>query len=67
MKRHPETSSRDKKGVASSLHNNGVSLVTEAIVQKFCMYVPVFAYTISVCVCLFESCLHCSCMVYSCM
>ena len=30
MKRHSETSSRDKKGVASSLHNNGVSLVTEA-------------------------------------
>ena len=52
MKIHPETSSRDKKGVASSLHNNGVSLVTEAIVQKFCMYVPVFAYIISVCVCL---------------
>ena len=44
MKRHPETSSRDKKGVAYSLHNNGVSLVTEAIVQKFCMYVPAFAY-----------------------
>ena len=48
MKRHPETSSRDKKGVASSLHNNGVSLITEAS----CCYSRLLCMYVCACVCI---------------